>query len=225
MVKATGSTRFQDFGSEPIFDLEHQGPGRAAAAGDGLNSPMTDGGFRLSQGAPFLDKSALESGRQDLALIPVDPGTVDFNLERALDRMAASGDGRAAAAVAEAGGFVTLASFPAVVQLSGIDGTNGYVFSGPGPGQRSGYRVAAAEDVNGDGVADIVIGGGNGFVVFGGLANFAALDALDGATDGRIEPTSLRSGRASNQPSRRTVARGSLNPQVCSPEFIKDAMI
>lgn len=176
-------------GSDPASELA----GTRAGAREALGNPVTDGGYSLWQGASFLDRMTVTGGRQEETFLPVDPGLTDFTLARALERMAVSGDGRAATSApsAEGGGFHTLASFPAVVELSGINGTNGYVFSGPGPGQRSGYRVAAAEDVNGDGVADIVIGGGNGFVVFGGLANLAALDALDGSVDGRIEPTSL----------------------------------
>lgn len=72
--------------------------------------------------------------------------------------------------------FGKSAPFPANIDLSTIDGTNGFVISGPEEGYDSGIGrdVSAAGDVNGDGVSDIVIGvddrsdsHGSSFVVFG----------------------------------------------------------
>ena len=45
-----------------------------------------------------------------------------------------------------------------VLTLSALDGTNGFTLSGIDPGDRSGYSVSSAGDVNGDGYDDLIIG-------------------------------------------------------------------
>ena len=86
------------------------------------------------------------------------------------------------------------AFYPAVLELSALDGTNGFALSGIAAGDRSGSSVAAAGDVNGDGVADFLIGApsvavdekpgaGQSYVIFGTTQGFPAaveLAALDG---------------------------------------------
>src|SRR5262245_4516637 len=49
--------------------------------------------------------------------------------------------------------------FPAVRGLSRLDGTNGFIVKGASPGDRAGDALAAAGDINGDSVADLLIGG------------------------------------------------------------------
>src|SRR5258705_11388033 len=48
--------------------------------------------------------------------------------------------------------------FPAVIELSSLDGSNGFQISGETAGDDSGYSVSSAGDVNGDGFADLIIG-------------------------------------------------------------------
>ena len=69
--------------------------------------------------------------------------------------------------------------FPAVLELSSLDGSNGFTLNGKSwPAYASGWSVAGAGDVNGDGVDDVLIGAplanpngrqqaGESYVVFG----------------------------------------------------------
>ncbi|MEM9386481.1 MAG: hypothetical protein AAGA68_15600 [Pseudomonadota bacterium] len=92
--------------------------------------------------------------------------------------------------------------FPSVLDLSALDGSDGFVFLPPAGslGARLGRAVAAAGDFNGDGLADIVMtaravpsqgGGAHGeaFLVFGsdqGSTPTFALDTLDGRNGVRL---------------------------------------
>ena len=67
--------------------------------------------------------------------------------------------------------FGSGAGFPASVDLSSLDGSNGFVVNGIVANDYAGSSVSAAGDINGDGYADILIGapgvGPDGFVGFG----------------------------------------------------------
>jgi Ca2+-binding RTX toxin-like protein len=90
-------------------------------------------------------------------------------------------------------------AFATTVQLSALDGTNGFRIAGAAAGDRSGMSVAWAGDVNGDGVGDLIIGARNAdgtgasYVVFGKNTaidgNFLAsldLSSLDGGAGFKI---------------------------------------
>ncbi|MDQ0463479.1 Ca2+-binding RTX toxin-like protein [Caulobacter ginsengisoli] len=95
--------------------------------------------------------------------------------------------------------FGTAAGFPVNFNVSTLDGTNGFQINGNITISNSGWSVAAAGDVNGDGIGDLIIGApygsglpGSAYVVFGKnvavdgafAANLsvAALDGTNGFT-------------------------------------------
>jgi Ca2+-binding RTX toxin-like protein len=90
--------------------------------------------------------------------------------------------------------FGHASGFAANTDLSALDGTNGFRLNGAAPGDQSGYTVASAGDVNGDGFADLIVGAfaadphgslsGASYVVFGKASGFANIDlsSLDGTT-------------------------------------------
>ncbi len=87
--------------------------------------------------------------------------------------------------------------FGATLELSSLNGTNGFVCNGIDPGDQSGAAVSGLGDFNGDGINDLVIGAkfgdrgigantGESYVVFGrvGLGSGGALNlsSLTGAS-------------------------------------------
>ncbi|EDX85070.1 FG-GAP repeat domain protein [Synechococcus sp. PCC 7335] len=99
--------------------------------------------------------------------------------------------------------------FDASFELSSLDGSNGFVLNGINTGDRSGFSVSGAGDVNGDGFDDLIIGAyranpngdlsGRSYVVFGSDAGFDAdfelsiLDSNNGFVLNGID-TGARSG-------------------------------
>jgi Ca2+-binding RTX toxin-like protein len=89
--------------------------------------------------------------------------------------------------------FGKASGFAANIDLSTLDGTTGFKLSGAAVRDYSGFSVASAGDVNGDGFADLIVGAfladphgtdsGASYVVFGKASGFAAnidLSTLDG---------------------------------------------
>jgi hypothetical protein len=108
-----------------------------------------------------------------------------------------------------------VAQFPANIDLSSLDGLTGFRLSGAAAADASGFSVASAGDVNGDGFADVIVGApgadpngsasGASYVVFGKASGFDAnidLSSLDGLTGFKLSgpsgffgaPTSAQSG-------------------------------
>jgi len=85
--------------------------------------------------------------------------------------------------------------FAALLELSGLNGSNGFVLGGIDAGDESGRSVSTAGDVNGDGIDDLIIGApyadsngntraGESYVVFGSSAGFSSsldLSSLNGS--------------------------------------------
>jgi len=107
--------------------------------------------------------------------------------------------------------FGKAAGFAADLALGTLDGTTGFRLGGVAADDQSGWSVASAGDVNGDGYGDLIVGArgadpngsysGSSYVVFGKASGFAAdldLGALDGTTGFRLDgtATSSQSGRS-----------------------------
>ncbi|MGB8167133.1 MAG: Calx-beta domain-containing protein [Chthoniobacteraceae bacterium] len=103
--------------------------------------------------------------------------------------------------------------FATNLNLSALNGANGFKLSGAAADDRAGVSVRSAGDVNGDGFADVIVGAGradpNGsisgasYVIFGRAAGFAAnldLSTLNGANGFKL------SGVAANDYSGRSVS-------------------
>ena len=92
--------------------------------------------------------------------------------------------------------FGKASGFAAAVDLSNLDGSNGFRLDGATSDDFSGGPVSSAGDVNGDGFGDVIIGGGRrydppspspatvGYLVFGAASGFNSalnLSSLDGS--------------------------------------------
>lgn len=86
--------------------------------------------------------------------------------------------------------------------LSSLDGNNGFVLNGINLGDRLGFSVSGAGDVNGDGIADVIIGApgtdangnssGSSYVVFGSPVEVATPTTGDDTILGTNSPDILR---------------------------------
>ncbi|HYE47656.1 MAG TPA: hypothetical protein VEA44_17955, partial [Caulobacter sp.] len=115
--------------------------------------------------------------------------------------------------------FGTDAGSAADIELTDLDGTNGFRLSGVAPNDMAGWSVASAGDVNNDGFDDVIVsaanadpGGlsnaGSAYVVFGKAGGFAAdmpLSGLDGTTGFRID------GVGAGDTTGRSVSSGDIN--------------
>ncbi|MBE9192560.1 FG-GAP repeat protein [Gloeocapsopsis crepidinum LEGE 06123] len=88
--------------------------------------------------------------------------------------------------------FGKASGFEPSLNLANLDGTNGFAINSTNPSDRSGFSVSNAGDVNGDGLADLIVGSpgtNSSYVVFGNASGFEAnfdLATLDGTNGFRI---------------------------------------
>ena len=94
--------------------------------------------------------------------------------------------------------FGAAGGFPAEIELSALDGTNGFRLSGTAAGDLSGGTVSAAGDINNDGIDDLLVGirnadrpsfnEGEVVLLYGSTTPFPANRALNGfdGTDGTV---------------------------------------
>ncbi|SFE39235.1 integrin alpha [Nitrosomonas sp. Nm166] len=95
--------------------------------------------------------------------------------------------------------FGKATGFDAALDLSSLDGSNGFRLDGEATGDSSGGSVSNAGDVNGDGFDDLIVGAsvadsysfsGSSYVVFGKALGFDAtidLSSLDGSNGFRLD--------------------------------------
>jgi hypothetical protein len=86
--------------------------------------------------------------------------------------------------------FGSRSGFSASLDLSSLNGSNGFTINGIAAGDSSGFSVSGAGDINGDGIDDLIIGAkfastsGQSYVVFGSRSGFIAslnLSSLNGS--------------------------------------------
>ena len=165
------------------------------ANGDAITVATVNG-----QSASVGQQITLASG----ALLTVNAdGTFDYDPNGQFDSLAggASTTDTFTYEVTDGSTAQTAGTFPATFELSSLlaisggDGSNGFILNGTDISDRSGFSVASAGDVNGDGVDDLIIGArtadpngqgdaGESYVVFGSAGGFSAslnLSALDGS--------------------------------------------
>jgi hypothetical protein len=110
--------------------------------------------------------------------------------------------------------FGKATGFDATLDLSSLDGSNGFRLDGVLAEEQSGQPVSAAGDVNGDGFDDVIVGvsarytdpngpySGSSYVVFGKATGFDAtldLSSLDGSNGFRMDGAAYdHLGRSSN---------------------------
>ena len=194
-------------------DFSHAATGRAVGAagdvnGDGIDDILigADGNDKayvvFGSTSPFsaiIDISALD-GSNGFSLVGTRGGTFP-NFGRALskagdlnadgiDDIIVGANDNDANGISNAGqAFVIFGKdtgFPASIDISGLNGTNGFVISGKGDSDRLGGSVSQAGDVNGDGYDDVILSclfEDEAYVIYGTNAGFPAsfdLTTLDG---------------------------------------------
>jgi VCBS repeat-containing protein len=95
--------------------------------------------------------------------------------------------GEAYVVFGKASGFGTVdGTGRSVVDLTSLSPANGFVIQGDAAGDEAGYSLSSAGDVNGDGIADLIVGArggddggsnaGEAYVVFGTTSGFGTVD-------------------------------------------------
>jgi Ca2+-binding RTX toxin-like protein len=85
-----------------------------------------------------------------------------------------------------------MTQFPATIDLTSLNGSNGFRLRGVAAYTGSGVSVASAGDIDGDGFSDVIVGEANtntSYVVFGkasGFADHVDLSSLDGSNGFRL---------------------------------------
>jgi hypothetical protein len=103
-----------------------------------------------------------------------------------------------------------MAEIPFVVDLSAVNGVNGFRIYGTTLYERAGSSVASAGDVNGDGLADIIVGAPGVPLSAYGSTDYAAYVVFGSSAEGSPRPSSIDSNYLDPEEGFRIVLSGSV---------------
>jgi hypothetical protein len=177
--------------------------------GDGLADVIVGTPYNSANaGAAYVVFGKKDGGNVDLSNLPAENG---FTFRGLADEYAGysvssagdvNGDGLADLIVGTAGGNKSYVIFGKAgitdVQASDLAaGSGGFVIDGLADPDASRYAVSAAGDVNGDGFADLIVGGrgiaefaGKSYVIFGGTRMASTVDFVGDASANNLAGTS-----------------------------------
>jgi hypothetical protein len=214
LASLDGSHGFRLIGID-AFDLSGESvSGAGDVNGDGLEDVIVSARFADPSGRPDAGESYVVfgdpdgfGGALDLAALDGSNGFrldgVDFAIWSVSGAGDVNGDGLADLIIGSVNGgygagesyvvFADPGGFGGALDLASLNRTNGFRLDGIDPGDSSGYSVSGAGDVNGDGLADLIVGApgaGESYVVFGDAGGFGgalSLAALDGTNGFRLD--------------------------------------